>query len=306
MRKSEKKFDTSLRILEILKVLLNENIKKIDLIEKLKSNGNIGTVYTQEAFIKYFNTLQIMGFELEKVKNIYILQNALHQVDITQEEKNILTKIVEDYRNLSNKTVEKNLRSAISKINKYINPSIPFFELEEILLKEPKSNYDSVKENLILTIRNMIDDKQLVKLQYKRTKNLTEEITVELKEIAEKNQKFFVNCYCQSLARNKRISLEKIVSLVQLPRKTQEINYLNTVVFELYGRLANSYKLKPSESVINFEQGKIVVSNSEEDRDVLLRRLLKYGENCKIVTPKSMQEEMISLTNEMLKNLEEQ
>ena len=126
MRKSEKKFDTSLRILEILKVLLNENIKKIDLIEKLKSNGNIGTVYTQEAFIKYFNTLQIMGFELEKVKNIYILQNALHQVDITQEEKNILTKIVEDYRNLSNKTVEKNLRSAISKINKYINPSIPF------------------------------------------------------------------------------------------------------------------------------------------------------------------------------------
>ena len=94
--------------------------------------------------------------------------------------------------------------------------------------------------------------------------------------------------------------------MVQLPRKAQEINYLNTVVFELYGRLANSYKLKPSESVINFEQGKIVVSNSEEDRDVLLRRLLKYGENCKIVTPKSMQEEMISLTNEMLKNLEEQ
>lgn len=305
MRKSEKKFDTSLRILEILKVLLNENIKKIDLIEKLKSNSKVGTVYTQEAFIKYFNTLQIMGFELEKVKNIYILQNALHQVDITQEEKKLLTEMVEDYRSLSNKKVERNLHSAISKINKYINPSIPFTELEEIFSKEPKSYFDSVKDNLMLSIRNMIEDKQLVKLQYRRTKNSVEEIVVELKELAEKNQKFYINCYCQSLARNKRIALEKIVSLVQLPRKTLDKNYLNTVVFELYGRLSRSYKLKHSESVINFEQGKITVSNSDEDRDALLRRLLKYGENCKIVAPKSMSLEMMALTNEMLKNLEE-
>lgn len=305
MRKTEKNFDTSLRILEVLKVLLNENIKKIDLIEKLKANSKAGVVYTQEAFIKYFNTLEIMGFELEKYKNIYILQNALHQIDITQEEKNILTEMVDDYRNLSNKSVEKNLYSAVSKINKYINPSIPIMELEEIFSKEPKSNYDDVREKLMLTIRNMIEDKQLVKIQYKRTKNLIEEITVEVKELVEKNQKYFITCYCQSLGRNKRISLEKIVSLIQLPRKTQGTTILNSVVFELYGRLANSYKLKSSERAINFSQKHITVSNTEEDRDALLRRLLKYGENCKIITPKSMQEDLIALTNEMLKNLED-
>lgn len=305
MRKTEKNFDTSLRILEVLKVLLNENIKKIDLIEKLKANSKAGVVYTQEAFIKYFNTLEIMGFELEKYKNIYILQNALHQIDITQEEKNILTEMVDNYRTLRNKSVEKNLYSAVSKINKYINPSIPILELEEIFSKEPKSNYDDVKEKLMLTIRNMIEDKQLVKLQYKRTKNLIEEITVELKELAEKNQKYFVNCYCQNLGRNKRVALEKIVSLIQLPRKTQGSTILNSVVFELYGRLANSYKLKSSEKVINFSQKHITVSNTEEDRDALLRRLLKYGENCKIITPKSMQEDLIALTNEMLENLED-
>ena len=75
MNKSEKNFDAGLRVLEVLKVLLNENLKKIDLIEKLKSNAVVECVYTQEAFVKYFNTLEAMGFELERVKNQYILLN---------------------------------------------------------------------------------------------------------------------------------------------------------------------------------------------------------------------------------------
>ena len=76
------------------------------------------------------------------------------------------------------------------------------------------------------------------------------------------------------------------------------------MVFELHGRLMRAYKLKPSEKVINFNQNYITVSNSEDDKDILLRRLLKYGESCKIVSPKSLKAEMLELTNEMLKNLE--
>ena len=305
MNKSEKNFDTSLRILEALKVLLNENIKKIELIEKLKGNSVVENVYTQEAFIKYFNTLEIMGFELEKVKNIYILKNALHQIDVSDEEKNLLQELVENYRRLGNKNVDKNLYTAYSKISKYMNNTFSFEELCALFCDEPKHNYDELKENLIVTINNMIKDGQLVKLKYKRTKNLVDEITVELREIVEKNQKIYVSCYCQALARNKKIELEKIVSLVQSPRKITGCSVCNTVVFELYGRLASSYKVKPSENVINFSPNHITVSNSEEDKDVLLRRLLKYGENCKIIRPKSMREDLIALTNEMLKNLEE-
>ena len=40
-----------------------------------------------------------------------------------------------------------------------------------------------------------------------------------------------------------------------------------------------------------------------EDKELLMLRLLKYGENCKIVKPQYLQEEMMEITNEMLKNL---
>ena len=304
MNKSEKNFDAGLRVLEVLKVLLNENLKKIDLIEKLKSNAVVECVYTQEAFVKYFNTLEAMGFELERVKNQYILLNALFKIDLSKEEKELLEKLILETGSLYNKNIELNIKTAVDKINKYISPKFTSDQLKEFFDGESNFNNDVVRNNLLLSIKNMIVDDLLVKIKYKKNKNLIEETIVELKEIIEKKNKMVVLCYLPNFARNIKINIDSIIELNQLPKKSKGTTCLNSVVFELYGRLVSSYKLKPSEKVINFSNSCITVSNTAEDKDVLLRRLLKYGENCKIITPKSMQNELLELTNEMLKNLE--
>ena len=48
---SETKHDTGLRILEILKLMLKNDISKHQMIDFLKDNREVGSVYTQEAFI---------------------------------------------------------------------------------------------------------------------------------------------------------------------------------------------------------------------------------------------------------------
>lgn len=304
MNKSEKNFDAGLRVLEVLKVMLNENLKKIELIEKLKNNSVVECVYTQEAFVKYFNTLEALGFELERVKNNYILANALFKIDLSKEEKELLEKLILESKSLYNKNIELNVKTAVNKINKYISPKFTNEQLSNLFDNESKFDSDVVNNNLLLSIKNMIADNLLVKIKFKKNKNLIEETIVELKEIVEKNNKRFVLCYLPDLARNIKINIDSIIELNQLPKKSKGTTCLNSVVFELYGRLVSSYKLKPSEKVINFSNNCITVSNTAEDKDTLLRRLLKYGENCKIITPKSMQNELLDLTNEMLKNLE--
>lgn len=304
MNKSEKNFDAGLRVLEVLKVMLNENLKKIELIEKLKNNSVVECVYTQEAFVKYFNTLEALGFELERVKNNYILANALFKIDLSKEEKELLEKLILESKSLYNKNIELNVKTAVNKINKYISPKFTNEQLSNLFDNESKFDSDVVNNNLLLSIKNMIADNLLVKIKFRKNKNLIEETIVELKEIVEKNNRRFVLCYLPDLARNIKINIDSIIELNQLPKKSKGTTCLNSVVFELYGRLVSSYKLKPSEKVINFSNNCITVSNTAEDKDTLLRRLLKYGENCKIITPKSMQNELLDLTNEMLKNLE--
>ena len=304
MNKSEKNFDAGLRVLEVLKVMLNENLKKIELIEKLKNNSVVECVYTQEAFVKYFNTLEALGFELERVKNNYILANALFKIDLSKEEKELLEKLILESKSLYNKNIELNVKTAVNKINKYISPKFTNEQLNNMFSYENNLDNGVVHSNLLISIKDMIADNLLVKIKFRKNKNLIEETIVELKEIVEKNNKRFVLCYLPDLARNIKINIDSIIELNQLPKKSKGTTCLNSVVFELYGRLVSSYKLKPSEKVINFSNNCITVSNTAEDKDTLLRRLLKYGENCKIITPKSMQNELLDLTNEMLKNLE--
>ena len=69
-------FDTAFRILETLKLLSNENLSKPALIKKL-SEGDKTNIYTYEAFIKYFNTLNLLGLLVEKDRIEYSLKNAI-------------------------------------------------------------------------------------------------------------------------------------------------------------------------------------------------------------------------------------
>ncbi len=150
----------------------------------------------------------------------------------------------------------------------------------------------------------MINDEQNVNITYQKSKNSVETITLEIKDIYEKNNTVFVHCYNFKTGRNKNIKLLSIISIKQLPEKNAGMSVKNSVVFELYGRLMFSYKLKPSEKVLDFSTNHITISNREEDKEQLMLRLLKYGENCKIISPSFFREEFLEMTEEILRNLE--
>ncbi len=303
MTKSEKSYDTALRIFEILKILLDKDLSKSDLMEEVKDNSLFANIYTAEAFIKYFNTLEILGFKIEKSKNIYKLRNTFYKINLTEEEKNVLISFIKYIRILHNTEIETQLRNFFYKILKYI----PEENQNEILnaINQNAENLDDYN-NLISNIEKLISDGQQISLTYSKSNKTIETIIVELKHITEKNGNFQIVCYDLSKHRNRKIYLNSIISLKQMPSRIKNVECSNSVVFKLYGRLAKAYKIKEDEKMINFENGYLIISNSGNDREGLLKRLLKYGENCKIERPKDAIDEFIALTDDVLKNLEEE
>lgn len=303
MKKPEKNHDTGLRILEVLKTLLNEDLTKNELIEKLKDNDFVGSVYTKEAFLKYFNTFEVLGLKLQKRKSRYSLINALLKINLNKSEQKMMMNLIEFIKKLNNKSEEEIMKKLILKLDKYIDLDLNS-KLECISVEESVLYNSNIRSNVIETLKNLLYDAQSVNITYKKKDNTEETAVFELKEIIEKDDSIYVVCYNPMKGRNKKICVDSIVSLTQLPKKVSGFSYLNSVVFEVSGRLAASYKLKPSEKVLNFSNNHLTISNSEEDKDTLLLRLLKYGENCKIIRPISLREEFLELTNEILKNLE--
>lgn len=302
MTNPEKNFDTGLRIIEVLKILFERELSKNELIEELKLHSNFENVYTPEAFIKYFNTLELMGFEIAKNKNVYQLKNALSEMKLSDDELNVFTEIVCNIKKLHNKPIENSFKDITYKVLKYLDK-----ESQLKLTKALNNISDNVNENnnIINYFENLLYEKQLITITYNKNKVVQDTITVKLKEIIEKNGDIIIVCYDPVKARNKKLHVSDIAAVKQTPKKASDNSHLNSVVFRVYGRLATLYKIKEYEKVLDFGSGYLTISNYGEDKDALLKRLLKYGENCKIIRPQSIKDDFLRLTDDILNNLQE-
>ena len=77
-----------------------------------------------------------------------------------------------------------------------------------------------------------------------------------------------------------------------------------TVVFRLKGRLVHAYSLRPNERIDKFYDDSIVIVNSGEPIDALLKRLIRYDSECVIERPKELRTRMMAMINDTLKNYE--
>lgn len=305
MNKEDKIFDTAFRILEILKYLLKENLSKSDLIKKLSNQEKMSNVYSFEAFIKYFNTMNYVGLNIEKDKNFYRLKKALYGIKLKKEEKDLLLEIIENLHLLNNDRSEDVIKDVFIKLVKYIDDENFDEELvKKIFEKSKEKSALSLNNNLIASLKQIINDNPQVKLEYLSKNKSVNALVVELKEIKEKNNNVFIKCFVPSIGRNKNICVESIISISNIPSQKKLNSMKQAVIFEVYGRLSALYKLKPSEKVINFQKNCLTISNLEEDRDILMRRLLKYGENCKIIGPEDFKEEFLLMVDNILSKLE--
>ncbi|MCD7879258.1 MAG: hypothetical protein LUG16_04910, partial [Candidatus Gastranaerophilales bacterium] len=259
-------------------------------------------IYTHEVLIKYFNTFEAAGFKIKKIKTRYKLLNAIFNINLSKQEEEILYKVIDNIPKLYNDSLEENLYNFFDRAEKFINISYP--ELFEKKLSAIKHFGNPNTNSMVPTLKKLAQDSQLVNISYKKNDNIIELNSIVIKEIIEKQGDIYVTCYNKSLGRNKKVAVSSILSLKQLPNKTDSSTYMNPVVFELYGRLASVYKIRKYEKVIDISNNRIVVSNSGEDKDTLLLRILKYGENCKIIKPLSVQNDFITLIDNMIKNLE--
>ena len=99
------------------------------------------------------------------------------------------------------------------------------------------------------------------------------------------------------------IITDDIKSIKQLPVAASNQAIPTTVVYKIKNRLAKNYKIRDWERVDKIEyDGSKVIVNKNEDLNLLTERLMRYGTQCKIISPKFLKEEMIERINNKKKN----
>lgn len=303
MIKTKKKSDASIRVLETLKLLSIKNVSIQEIITHLEQTNHEKKVYTNEAILKYINTLKVFGFKFGKENGKYSLLNALVKFNFNESDLLGLKLLDESANIFPEETVKTKIVDFLQDLELHFSNETRMQSRKIKKTKPPKlqPNHKQHSE-MIKKLERYCLDGQKIKISYKSTKGVIS-IIAEPNEINYIGNKIYFSIYNPMSAQIHKIRLNDITGIEQLPLRVNPTNITSSVTFLLKDRLANAYKLKENERLLNTNpDGSIVIINQREDRALLLRRLMRYGENCEVLSPKDLRESMHELIKSTIAN----
>lgn len=296
--------DTSVRVLETLKILHRNNASIQDVIcyfEKIDPNNR---VYTNEVILKYINTLKVFGFRFIKEKDKYVLLNTPNQFDFDKNDLQAICLIEKFSKLLPEEKIKIEINQFLQELEKRFSNNTRLLSHNTV-----KPNFLNLELNYgkyakqIKEYENYCLDGQRLKITYKTQNRCETSAMFEPNEIKYKGADIYLSVYNPISAQIQDLNFNSILKVEQLPLKSNPTNMLSSVTFQLKDRLAKGYKLHDGEKLLQMESdGSIIILNQKEDRLLLLRRLMRYGENCEVIAPKSLREEIKTMIKATLNN----
>ena len=304
---TEKYNNACIKIFKLIIMLYEDKAYFKDVIELISDGNYDGTSNTHVTLNKYLNALKIFGINVKKVKNKYHLLSPFEKIDFNQNDIESI-KILKDVANRlpDSSTTKKNFNSFIKNLE---------LRMDEKTLNAAKLQNNSTKANnqflnyeLIEQIKlceKYCNDKLKLEIEYTNQNNIDVNIICTPIETLYLKRQICLKAIGNNGSRIYEIPIKNIKRLKQLPSKGNTNLLSTTIVYKLKNRLAKNYRLRDWEKLEETKSdGSIIIVNKEEDFNILLKRLMKYGTECEIISPKFIKEEMINLINKTLSNYE--
>lgn len=306
MKSSKKLNEGCIKIFKLLTLLYEDKAEYNDVVEIFMDESYNQTPNNLQVNInKYFNTLKIFGIKVKKEKNKYKLLSGLYSMHFTSEDLKSISLIMSYLNNFPDIDMTKKINEFLETIKLRMNNE------DKITLSTMNTNpeydfsfyYSDIREQIAHCEQICKENFFIVVLYKKKGKEYKCKCTA--KEVIYNSKTAYLKVYDASVRQNLEIPIGNILAINSLPQKSSSMEMSTTVVYKLKNRLAKTYKLKKHEHSNGFdEKGDQIIVNNNEDFDNLISRLMRYAENCEIMSPKPLREKMQAIISETLANYE--
>lgn len=302
--KQQKNSDTSIRVLETLKFLATNEASVQDIINHFEKIDPNNRTYTSEVILKYINTLKVFGYKFIKAKDKYVLLNFPDKIDLNKENLETIYAMEQLVDVFHEEKIKKDVNIFFQNLERRFSDKTRLLAstLDKRTRINMNLNYEKYAEK-IKSYEQYCMEGQKLKITYKLLCEDEFSIVAEPKEIKYKNDEVYLCVYNALTAQIQDLNANNIIEIKQLPIRSNETNILSTTTFKLKNTLAGSYKLHEGEKLLNMESdGSKIILNTLEDKRFLLKRLMRYGPNCEVTSPRSLRQEMATLIKNTIQN----
>lgn len=287
--------DTGIRVLELLKYMINNDV---NINEDNSKNIPQFTDIMPETYLKYISTIEKTGLSVIKKDKKYKLCTFPQKTELGEEDLHILQVIFDNIKfTCSDKETETFINFAEKIKNSLDDKEKQSFE--KILNNFQEKNYFiSDIQKKIEHYENYLDCGQKLKITYKNNSFICEPKKIDLS-----NGKIYMTVYNIKTMEFKKILTDLITKIEILPARASQVTMKQAAVFEVYNRLIENYRLRDNERIESYNEKVKTIVATDYNKEELLKRLLKYGENCKIIRPKFLQQEFLAMLNDIRENI---
>ncbi len=301
---TEKYNDSCIKLFEFIEKMY-EDEADFKTVINLFSNGKYdGTSNTHVTLNKYLNALKIFGVKVKKQNKKYHMLTPLYKMKFTFEDLKSIALLKDALTVLPNGKDKNNFKNFINMLEKRFDENAQSLSQIERTTKSLHLDFAQSKmDEQMEQYEQYCQDNQKLEIVFTTEKG--EDINIlcsPLEQIYEK-RKIWLKVLSNNGTRIYDIPIDSIKSIKQLPISSSQQSIPTTVVYRIKNRLAQNYKIRDWEKCETIEaDGSHIIVNKNEDLYTLVKRLMRYGRECEIISPKFMKEEMIDRINKTLAN----
>lgn len=301
---TEKCNDACIKLFTFIKMLYDGDVEFKKVLE-LFSDGNYdGTSNTHVTLNKYLNALKIFGVKIKKSHGKYHMFSALYKLKFSLEDLKSIAILKEADNFLPNGKTKTNFDEFLRKLEMRYDESAQSCEqIANNTTNLHLSFYHSEMVEQVKQCQKYCQDKQKLEIIFSNEKGEEFNLICSPLEQTYVKRKICLKVLGNSGSRVYEIPIDNIRSIKQLPVASSSASIPTTVVYKIKNRLAKNYKLRDWERLDKIDaDGSQIIINKNEDLDLLLARIMRYGTECEICSPKFLREEMVEKINATLAN----
>ena len=285
------------RVLEVLKELARRPLSPVEMLRYLEDTTDY--VFRKEVMNKYLNTLKLLNIDIVKVNDKYCLNSSIEGITLDDTDLSIMLFLKKYLSSISHESLRNNIEESLQLMEQCFNPKTRKKANSRKIRAYKPAKPLVIRDDNVRKFEKYCSEGLKIKIGYKKDKDSSEVIyKISPVKLMYKRCQAVLIGYDSKENAYKEFVLENITYSEQTPQMTAEANP-SAVLFKLKGRLAHAYVIKRGEVILEEGSDFIIVSNKGEDRELLLKRLLRYFENCEILYPKVCRERLIQLVEEM-------
>ncbi|MBO6087712.1 hypothetical protein J6P92_05120 [bacterium] len=299
---TQKYNDSCIKLFNFLKMLYEGDVEFKTVINHFSDGSYDGTSNTHVTLNKYLNALKIFGINIKKVKHKYTLQSPVYKINFSNEDYKCINLLKEHFNNLPEGKNKKTFESFLRALEIRLDDTGKNNAEANISPNDTKFSSSEMVEQIKL-YNKYCQDKMKLEILYTNDKGENINLLCSPQEVSYIKRKVCLKVIGNNGSRIYDIPLEAVKSINQTGSKVSGQSIPTTITFRIKNRLAKNYRMRDCEHLETIESnGNKIIVNQGEDLDILLKRLMKYGNECEVISPKFYKDEILNRINKTLSN----